>query len=79
MTIWTFITSWNEFFLALAVMTDETMKTLPLVPQQYSGVYLSNPAALFAILTLVAAPLIILYVAVQRWFVAGLLEGAVKG
>lgn len=78
-TIWQFITSWNEFFLALTVMTADSAKTLPLIPQQYSGVYLSNPAALFAILTLVAMPLILLYLLVQRWFVAGLLEGAVKG
>jgi raffinose/stachyose/melibiose transport system permease protein len=77
--IWQFITSWNEFFLALTVMTDDSMKTLPLIPQQYAGVYLGNPGALFAILTLVAAPLILLYLVVQRWFVAGLLEGAVKG
>jgi raffinose/stachyose/melibiose transport system permease protein len=77
--IWQFITSWNEFFLALTVMTRDSAKTLPLIPQQYSGVYLSNPAALFAILTLVAMPLIILYLLVQRWFVGGLLEGAVKG
>jgi raffinose/stachyose/melibiose transport system permease protein len=77
--IWQFITSWNEFFLALTVMTQDQAKTLPLIPQQYSGVYLSNPAALFAILVLVAMPLILLYVLVQRWFVAGLLEGAVKG
>lgn len=77
--IWQFITSWNEFFLALTVMTDGEMKTLALIPQQYSGVYLSSPGALFAILTLVAMPLILMYLVVQRWFIAGLLEGAIKG
>jgi raffinose/stachyose/melibiose transport system permease protein len=76
--IWQLITSWNEFFLALVVMTETSMKTLPLIPQQYAGVYLGNAGALFAILVLVAAPLIVLYVAVQRWFVAGMLEGALK-
>jgi raffinose/stachyose/melibiose transport system permease protein len=77
--VWQFITSWNEFFLALTIETKDAMKTLPLIPQQYSGVYLGNPGALFAILCLVAGPLILLYLAVQRWFVGGLLEGAVKG
>lgn len=77
--VWQFITGWNEFFLALTVMTQNQMMTLPLIPQQYAGVYLGNPGALFAILTFVAAPLILLFVVVQRWFVAGLLEGAVKG
>jgi raffinose/stachyose/melibiose transport system permease protein len=39
---------------------------------------MANPGALFAVLTLIALPLIILYVVVQRAFVQGLLAGAVK-
>ena len=77
--IWQFIVSWNEFFLALIVMTDSEMKTLTIVPMQYSGLYMGNPGALFAVLALIALPLIILYVVVQRAFVHGLLVGAVKG
>ena len=71
--IWQFIVTWNEFFLALIVLTKEEMKTLTIVPMQYSGLYMSNPGALFAILTLIALPLILLYVLVQRAFVRGLL------
>jgi raffinose/stachyose/melibiose transport system permease protein len=40
---------------------------------------MSNPGALFAALTLIALPLIILYIVVQRAFVRGLLAGGVKG
>jgi raffinose/stachyose/melibiose transport system permease protein len=77
--IWQFLTSWNEFFLALIVMTDKTMKTLPLVPMQYQGFYFSQPGALFAILVLLTVPTIVFYVLVQRNFIRGLLSGAVKG
>ncbi len=77
--VWQFITSWNEFFLALVVMTRSSMKTLPLAPMEYSGMYMANPGALFAILVIIAVPLILMYIAVQRVFVAGLLEGAIKG
>jgi raffinose/stachyose/melibiose transport system permease protein len=77
--IWQFIVTWNEFFLALIVLTKAEMKTLTIVPMQYSGLYMANPGALFAVLTLIAAPLILLYVLVQRAFVRGLLAGAVKG
>ena len=77
--IWQFIVTWNEFFLALIIMTQDEMKTLTLVPMQYSGLYMANPGALFAILTIIALPLIGLYVLVQRAFVRGLLAGAVKG
>ncbi|MDQ0396511.1 carbohydrate ABC transporter permease [Labrys monachus] len=77
--IWQFIVTWNEFFLALIVLTKSEMKTLTIVPMQYSGLYMANPGALFAILTLIALPLVLLYVVVQRAFVRGLLAGAVKG
>lgn len=77
--IWQFIVTWNEFFLALIVMTENEMKTVTIVPMQYSGLYMANPGALFAILTIIAFPLIGLYVLVQRAFVRGLLAGAVKG
>jgi raffinose/stachyose/melibiose transport system permease protein len=77
--IWQFIVTWNEFFLALVVMTDSDHKTVTLVPMQYSGMYMANPGALFAILVIIALPLIVLYVFVQRYFIAGLLSGAVKG
>jgi raffinose/stachyose/melibiose transport system permease protein len=77
--IWQFIVTWNEFFLALIVLTKSEMKTLTIVPMQYSGLYMANPGALFAVLTLIALPLILLYVIVQRAFVRGLLAGAVKG
>lgn len=77
--IWQFIVTWNEFFLALIVMTANEMKTVTIVPMQYSGLYMANPGALFAILTIIALPLIGLYILVQRAFVRGLLAGAVKG
>jgi raffinose/stachyose/melibiose transport system permease protein len=76
--IWQFIVTWNEFFLALVILTKNELKTLTIVPMQYSGLYMANPGALFAVLTLIALPLIILYVVVQRAFVQGLLAGAVK-
>lgn len=77
--IWQFITTWNEFFLALVILTSASKKTLTLVPMQYSGFYMANPGALFAVLVIIAIPLIVLYVAVQRYFVAGLMAGAIKG
>jgi raffinose/stachyose/melibiose transport system permease protein len=77
--VWQFIVTWNEFFLALIVMTDNSHKTVTLAPMQYSGMYMANPAALFAILVIIAAPLLLLYTFVQKYFIAGLLSGAVKG
>ncbi len=77
--IWQFLTSWNEFFLALCTMTDMKMQTLPLVAQQYNGSYFSQPGCLFAALTIITIPTLIFYTAVQKQFVKGLTTGAVKG
>ncbi|HIU74881.1 MAG TPA: carbohydrate ABC transporter permease [Candidatus Pelethocola excrementipullorum] len=77
--IWQFLTSWNEFFLAMCTLTDEAKKTLPLVAQQYNGAYFSQPGTLFAALTLITIPMLVFYVLVQKQFVKGLTAGAVKG
>ncbi len=77
--IWTFLTCWNEFFLALCTMTRKETKTLPLIAQQYQGAYNSQPGALFATLVMITIPMMIFYICVQRQFVRGLTAGAVKG
>jgi len=55
------------------------MKTLTLVPMQYTGFTFSKPGALFAILVIITIPMITFYIIVQRHFVAGLMSGSVKG
>jgi len=77
--IWQFLTSWNEFFLALCTMTDAAKQTLPLVAQQYNGAYFSQPGSLFAVLTIITIPTLVFYVVVQKQFVKGLTAGAIKG
>jgi raffinose/stachyose/melibiose transport system permease protein len=77
--IWQFLYSWNEFFLSLVVMTDNSLKTVPLLPLQFQGPYMTDPGALFAILTVISIVPMIVYIALQKWFVKGLMEGGVKG
>ncbi len=77
--VWQFLYSWNEFFLALVILTRDGMKTLPLAPLYYQGPYMTDPGKLFAILTLIAVVPMVFYALLQRWFVGGLMAGSVKG
>ncbi|PSR31067.1 MAG: carbohydrate ABC transporter permease [Sulfobacillus benefaciens] len=77
--VWQFLYAWNEFFLALVVMTNPVMKTVPLMPLQFQGPYMTDPGALFAVLTLISVVPMVVYAALQRSFVGGLMSGSIKG
>lgn len=77
--IWQFMTSWNEFILALVTMNSVDVKPLTLVPLVYSGQFLMRPGPMFAILTLITLPVILVYYLMQRFMVSGLTAGAVRG
>ena len=77
--IWQFLYSWNEFFLALVILTKDSMKPLPLAPLYYEGPCMTDPGKLFAILTLIGVVPMVFYAVLQRWFVGGLMAGGVKG
>ena len=77
--VWQFMTSWNEFFLALTTMNRRETMTLPLIAMQYQGVFFAQPGALFATLVMITIPMIVFYICVQRYFISGLISGAIKG
>lgn len=77
--IWQFMTSWNEFILALVTMNSVDVKPLTLVPLVYSGQFMMRPGPMFAILTLITLPVIVVYYLMQRFMVSGLTAGAVRG
>jgi ABC-type glycerol-3-phosphate transport system permease component len=76
--IFQFLSTWNEFLYANTVIQD-TGK-LPLQPVLFSliGQYSTNWPDLTAGLTMSIVPVVIVYVFMQRQFVAGLTLGAVK-
>ncbi|MFZ3150333.1 MAG: carbohydrate ABC transporter permease [Anaerolineaceae bacterium] len=74
-----FMWTWNEFLLALVMVQDETMRTLPVGLAFFQGKYTANIPLLAAGALIVAVPTIIIYVIFQRFFIRGMLGGAVKG
>jgi ABC-type glycerol-3-phosphate transport system permease component len=77
--IWQFMISWNEFILALVTIESNEIKPLTLVPLIYSGQFMARPGAMFAILTLITVPIVMVYLFMQRYFVSTATGGAIKG
>jgi ABC-type glycerol-3-phosphate transport system permease component len=76
--IFQFLQTWNEFLIANTVLRDTD--ALPLQPVLFTlmGQYSTNWPALTAGLTLSVVPVVVVYVRMQRQFVAGMMLGAVK-
>jgi raffinose/stachyose/melibiose transport system permease protein len=79
MTVLLFMWTWNEFLLALVMVTDEGLRTAPLGLSFFQGRNESNLTLLAAGSVIVAFPVVVLYVFLQRHFIRGMLSGAVKG
>lgn len=73
------VATWNEFLIALVMLNSQSSRTLPLGLLYFSGQYISNVVALNAGIVIAIIPLLILYVLFQRYFIAGLTAGAVRG
>ena len=79
MMVLVFMWTWNEFLLALVMVSDESLRTAPLGLAFFSGRNTTDFALLAAGSVIVATPVVILYVFLQRHFIRGMLTGAVKG
>ena len=75
-----FIQAWNEFTLALVVMTREDRRTLPLWLSTFTDVNRGTDwGGIMAGSTLIAIPVIIFFLVVQGRMASGVTSGAVKG
>ncbi|MET4582323.1 multiple sugar transport system permease protein [Conyzicola nivalis] len=79
-SLFTFISSWNEFFFALVLIQDPALQTLPLTLARFVGaegqVQLGQLAAASLLATI---PSLVFFAIIQRRLTSGLLSGAVKG
>ena len=72
---------WNEYPLALVLLTEETKKTIPIGLANLYEVqrYATDWGALFAALVIVLVPTVVLYLIGQRYLLEGIAMGGVKG
>lgn len=71
--------AWNEYLLSLTFLNSNNKKTLPLILTVFVGRYSMSWDKVFAILTLTVLPILVLYLFLQKYFIKGLVAGAVKG
>jgi raffinose/stachyose/melibiose transport system permease protein len=73
-----FIWTWNDFLLALVLVTKEELRTLPLGLAFFQGRHTTNIPLISAGATMVSLPSILIYVVFQRYFIKGIVGGSVK-
>ncbi|RKS73897.1 multiple sugar transport system permease protein [Motilibacter peucedani] len=78
--LFTFFTCWNEFFAALILVTDEDKFTLPVTLTTLSSNSFGtlNWGVMQAGVAVTVIPCVVLYLLLQRYYVSGLVAGAVK-
>lgn len=70
--------SWNEFLLATIYIQNDDFKTIPAGLLAFSTKYVTDYQLLFAALTVITIPMIIIYIVFNKQVVAGLTEGSLK-
>ena len=70
---------WNDYLLPSLVLTKKNLYTIPIATQAFYGTYSTDIGLVMAALLLAMAPILILYVFLQKYIVEGVTSGAVKG
>ncbi|QBI55303.1 Trehalose transport system permease protein SugB [Streptomonospora litoralis] len=76
--VFSFITAWNEFILALTFMNESEKYTVAVGLRQFFGQYTTDWGAVMAASTVITLPVMAFFLLVQRGLVSGLVQGAVK-
>ncbi len=78
LAIFTFMGTWNDFLWPLIVMTDDSMYTLPVAIANLSLEHVQDTELMMAGSVMTIAPVLLLFAAVQKYYISGIMAGAVK-
>jgi multiple sugar transport system permease protein len=79
LAILSFIGSWNDFLSPLIYLNDQSMMTIPVGLASFQGLHNSDWGPLMAGSFMACIPMLVLFVAGQRYFVRGIVLSGLKG
>ena len=78
--IFAFVSSWNNLFTPLVLLTDKKNYTMPIMVSLLRGdIYKTEYGSIYLGLTLTVLPLIVMYPILSRYIIEGVAMGSVKG
>jgi multiple sugar transport system permease protein len=78
LAIWTFLATWNDFMWPLIVLSDERRFTLPVALASLSGEHVQDTELMMAGPVVTVLPVLLAFLVLQRYYVAGIMVGSVK-
>ena len=78
LAIWTFLATWNDFMWPLIILSDERRFTLPVALASLSGEHVQDTELMMAGSVVTVLPVLLAFLILQRYYVAGIMVGSVK-
>ena len=79
LALFVFLGSWNDFIWPLIVLSDQSLYTLPVALAALSREHVQDNELMMAGSVVTTLPVLILFLALQRYYLSGLTAGSVKG
>jgi multiple sugar transport system permease protein len=78
LAIFAFLGSWNDFLWPLIVLTDDARQTLPVALAALSREHAADAELMMAGAVVTIVPVLLVFLALQRYYLRGLMAGSVK-
>jgi multiple sugar transport system permease protein len=79
LSIWTFLTTWNDFMWPLIVLSDSSRYTLPVALANLAGEHVQDTELMMAGSVITVLPVMLTFLVLQRYYLEGVTAGSVKG
>ena len=79
LALFTLLSTWNDFMWPLIVLTDKNLYTLPVALASLSREHVQDDEMMMAGSVVTILPVLLVFLALQRYYIQGLMLGSIKG